>query len=381
MADSPASLRIGVVAGEVSGDRLGASMIEALRARVTELDVFGMAGPEMIRAGCRPIAHIEELSVMGLAEVVRSYPRLVALRARLARQFIDARPDVMVGIDVPDFNLGLERRVRAAGIATVHWVCPQVWAWRPGRTRGIAHSVDHLLALFPFEAPFFADHGIHTSFVGHPLADKLPLEPDRQGARTALGCEARGQICAIMPGSRDQELRRHLQPFSAAARLMHADHEALRFVVCVAHERHRAEAAAAFESLPATIVVGLSHQALTAADVALLTSGTVSLEALLCATPMVVAYRMAPLSYHIIRRMVRIPRIGLPNILSEQALVPEVIQDAMTPRRLADETLGWLRDGTRHVEFVGISRRLHREMRRGAAARAAEAVLETAGAS
>lgn len=371
-------MTIGIVAGESSGDRLGAALIGALRVVRPEVRVVGMAGPRMLAAGCAPLAHIDELSVMGLVEVLRSYPRLLQLRRRLGDALLAAGIDAVVGIDVPDFNLGLERRLKRAGVATVHWVCPQAWAWRPGRAGSLAPVVDRLLALFPFEPAFFAERGVQTEFVGHPLADELPLEPPRAASRAALGIPGEATVLALMPGSRSQELARLLEPFLAAARLLRQRRPRLHLVLCTAREDHAARARAALDGVPCTVVWARSHEVLAAADVALLASGTVSLESLLCGTPMVVGYRLAPLSYHIIRRMVSIPRIALPNILAGREVVPELLQADMTPAALAAAVEGWLDDTPRRERFVQLSRELHHELRRDAAARAAAAVLQLA---
>lgn len=372
-------LKLAVIAGEISGDRLGASLIEALRARRPAVSVSGMAGSAMLAAGCEPLAHIDELSVMGLVEVARSYPRLYALRRRLVAHFLADPPDVIVGIDVPDFNLGLERRLKRAGIRTVQFVCPQAWAWRPGRATALAEAVDLLLALFPFEAEFFTQHGVRTEFVGHPLADVLPLDVDRGAARLALGVPTAGPVIALMPGSRTQELARLLEPFVSAARLLAARQPAARFLLCTARTEHAEWASRVCVGLPIDVVCGLSQQVLSAADVAIVASGTVTLEALLCRTPMVVGYRLAPLSYHIIRHMVRIPRIALPNILTGRDLVPELIQAALSAQALADAALAWLNDADRRRDFFATSQAVHATLRRDAAGRAADAILELVG--
>ena len=373
-----APLTIGIVAGEASGDRLGAALTKALRAARPDVRVVGMAGPRMLAAGCEALANVDELSVMGLVEVLRSYPRLLRLRRRLGDALLARHAQVVIGIDVPDFNLGLERRLKRAGVATVHWVCPQAWAWRPGRAARLAEAVDRLLALFPFEPAFFAARGVATDFVGHPLADELPLEPDRARSRAALGLPREARVVALMPGSRTQELERLLAPFLAAGRTLKSRHPGLRLVLCTAREDHARRARAAAAGLDCEVVSGRSHEVLSAADVALLASGTVSLEALLCGTPMVVGYRLAPLSYHIIRRMVSIPRIALPNILARRELVPELIQDALTPAALVDAAEVWLADTARRSAYLQVSRELHRELRRDAAVRAAEVVLDLA---
>ncbi|MGE3845448.1 MAG: lipid-A-disaccharide synthase [Gammaproteobacteria bacterium] len=371
--------RIALVAGEPSGDRLGAALIEALRVQRPDATFLGMAGPHMLAAGCEPLAHIDELSVMGLVEVLRAYPRLHALRARLARDLAAARPDVFVGIDVPDFNLGLATRLKASGIRTVHYVCPQVWAWRQGRARAIGASVDRLLALLPFEPAFFARHGVDCRFVGHPLADALPMVADREAARAALGLRGQNPMLALLPGSRGQEIERLAALFAAGAADLARRRSALTVVACAAHAgqvpRLERALAAGAPGLAIRVVHGRAQAVLTAADVALVASGTATLEALLCRAPMVVGYRLAPLTYHIIRRMVTIPRIALPNILAEDALVPELIQDELTPRRIGEALAAWLDDAPRREAYTARASEIHASLRCDAATRAAAAVL------
>lgn len=370
------ALTIGIVAGEASGDRLGGALIEALRARAPDTTFIGMAGPRMIAAGCEELAHVDELSVMGLVEVLRSYPRLRRLRERLVQTFIARRPDVVVGIDVPDFNLGLERRVRDAGIPTVHYVCPQAWAWRAGRAATLSRSCDRLLALLPFEPAFFRERGTATEFVGHPLADTLPLSPDRAAARAALALPADGPLVALLPGSRGQEIRRLGRDFVAAADLVRRHRPEAQAALCFASERNRELFARVCGAVDWPQFVGCSQTLLTASDVAITASGTATLEAFLCATPGVVGYRLAPLSYHIIRRMVTIEHIALPNILTGRKIMPELIQDRMTADGLAEAALAWLDDPERCADYRASSREWHTRMRRDAAARAADCVLE-----
>lgn len=370
---------IAIVAGEASGDSLGGALIHALRERAPDARFIGMAGPAMLEAGCESLAHIDQLSVMGLTEVLRAYPRLRRLRNALTASLLAARPDVFVGIDVPDFNLGLERRMKRAGIASVHYVCPQAWAWRPGRARHLGSAVDRLLALLPFEEAFFAGHGVACRFVGHPLADALPLEPERAAARAALGIAAGPPLVALLPGSRRQEIERLAPVFAAGAAALQAARGELAVVACAAHSGQlpglQAAVAAAAPGLAVRYFHGRAREVLTAADVALVASGTATLEALLCRAPMVVGYRLAPLSYHIIRRMISIQRIALPNILAGEDLVPELIQDALTPPAIRDALAGWLDDESRRTHYHLRARQLHETLRVGAAARAADAVL------
>ena len=376
---SKRQVRIGIVAGETSGDRLGGAFIRAMRNEISNVRFEGMAGPEMIAAGCDAIARIDQLSVMGLVEVLRQYPALLRVRSRLIQHFLERPPDVFVGIDVPDFNLGIERRLKRYGIRTVHYVCPQVWAWRTARAKSISAAADLLLAVFPFEPDFFDRYGGAATFVGHPLADLLPLEPDISAARRSLGLPSDGLLIAIMPGSRKQEIDRLLRPFIEAASLIYHAKPQARFILCVARETHMDQARRyvneCASEFPCTVVFGLAQEVLSAANAAIVASGTASLEALLCKTPMVVAYRLAPLSYHIIKHMVKIPRIAMPNILSGRELVPELIQEAVTPRAICRELLEWLNVEEKRTAFLDISRALHQDLKCGAAQNAARAVI------
>lgn len=370
--------RVGIVAGEASGDRLGASFIRAMRSEIPSVRFEGVAGPEMVAAGCRPIAHIDQLSVMGLVEIISRYPELRRLRNNLTKHFISNPPDVFVGIDVPDFNFGIEKRLKRHGVPTVHFVCPQAWAWRPGRARSIGTMVDLLLAVFPFEPMFFSRYGADAKFVGHPLADVLPLSPDAGAARENLGLPGDGLVVAILPGSRRQEIDRLLEPFVGAADMFYQSHRQARFVLCVARQSQiegvQRYVAENFGHLPCEIVHGAAHQVLSAADIAIVASGTASLEALLCRTPMVVCYRMAFPTYHIISRMVTIPHIAIPNILAGRELVPELIQNEVTPEAICQQMHFWLEDSERRSGFLDVSVSLHKELRRDAAKNAARAV-------
>ena len=367
-----------LIAGEASGDLLGANLIDALRARHPTVEFIGMTGPLMRAAGCQSLADIEELSVMGLAEVVRHYPRLRALRARLIQTLAAARPDVIVGIDVPDFSLAIERHLKQAGALAVHYVCPQVWAWRAGRLPGIARAVDLVLTLFPFEAPFLVKHGIAAAFVGHPLADRIPRSPDRLACRRALGLAADGPLVALMPGSRRQELGRHVDLFLGAARQLFIEHPSVRFVAgaisptaaALLRERHANLA----PQLPLQVVERRASETLQAADVALLVSGTVTLEAALSGTPSVVAYRLAPLSYWWLRRLVKVPHIALPNILLERCLFPEFIQADANPETLAAALWGWLSNPEAVAECRILCGGLHAALRQDAGLAAALAI-------
>jgi len=375
-------MRIALVAGEASGDRLGAGLVRALRERVPDARFLGVGGPLMAAEGVELLAPAETLSVMGLAEVLAHLPRLWRLRARLRRALLAARPDVLVGIDSPDFNLGLERALRRAGVPTVHYVSPSVWAWREGRVRTVARAADRVLTLFDFEEAFYRRHGVAATFVGHPLADLLPETPDREAARAALGLKGGGPVVAVLPGSRRGEVARLGPVFAGAVAWLAARRPALRFVAPMAGEAVEApwRAALAREApqVPVTTVRGRAHEALAAADVALVASGTATLEALLLKRPMVVAYRLSPLTYAVARRLVRIGRYALPNLLAGADLVPELIQDAATPERLGAEVLGWLGAPERRRRLEAAFGAIHRRLRRDADRRAAEAVLEVA---
>lgn len=373
--------RIGIVAGEPSGDRLGAGLIEELRRRHPGIEVEGIGGPLLQAAGCRNLFPMERLSVMGLVEVLGRYAELRRIRAQLARHFLRRPPDVFIGIDAPDFNLGLERRLRGKGIRTVHYVSPSVWAWRGWRLRGIARSVDLMLVLFPFEERIYREAGIPVACVGHPLADRIPAVPDPMAARARLGLDPAASIIAIMPGSRRGELERLLAPFLLAAAEIRRRRPGVMLVSSPLDEAsadlcRRVQGRAGLGDLPVAFFPGRSHDVLEACDVALLASGTVTLEAMLFKRPMVVAYRMNPLTFAILRAMVKVRFVALPNLLGGEALVPEYLQGDCTPVRLAEGALRWLEDDAAAGRLRSRFTEIHMQLRRGASARAAEAVGE-----
>lgn len=376
-------LRIGVVAGEASGDQLGAGLIRAIAQSRPDAVFEGVAGPLMARAGCRVIVPAEKLAVMGIVEVLRHYRELRAIRADLARHFLAARPDVFIGIDAPDFNLGLELRLRRAGIATVHYVSPSVWAWRRSRVRKIARAVDLMLTLFPFEADFYRRSGVGVCFVGHPLADTLPLQPDRGAARQALALPDQPTVIALLPGSRLSEVAQLAPLFIAAAARCLEKHPGLRFVVPLVNGAVRARfeqaLVASGRELPVTLIDGRAHEVMAAADLVLVASGTATLEAMLLKRPMVVAYRVAPLTHFLLKRMVRIRRFALPNLLADRDLVPEFIQHDATPDNLAGALLDYLENPGRVDALSAAFAHLHLALRQGASERAAAAILALAG--
>jgi lipid-A-disaccharide synthase len=373
---------IAVVAGEASGDNLGAALITALRARSPDARIIGVAGPRMRAAGCEALADAEELAVMGLTEVLRHLPRLLKLRRGLITRFTAARPDVFVGIDAPEFNLGLAARLKAQGIRTVQYVSPQVWAWRQGRVRGIGEACDRILCLLPFEPPFYERHGIAARFVGHPLADQFPMEPDRGAARAGLGLPAGETVVAVLPGSRMGEVSRLAAPFAGAAAWLAARRPGLRFVAPMVNAAVRARFEAAWAQaapgVPVQIVDGRSRDVLAAADVVLVASGTATLETLLSKRPMVVAYRLGAVTAFLLQRLglVKVQHFSQPNLLAGREVVPEFFQDAATPEALGAAVLDWLDSPERVAPLQATFADVHAQLRRGGADLAAEAVFE-----
>ena len=376
---------IGIVANEVSGDLLGAAVLKELRLRIPAARFVGVAGPRMQAAGCETLVDMERLSVMGLTEVVRHLPELLRIRRDLARRFLTDRPDVFIGVDAPDFNLGLEWRLRSAGIRTVHLVSPTVWAWRAGRVKGIRRAVDLMLCIFPFEEEFLLRHGVPARYVGHPLADEIPLAVDRVAARLALGLPAEGQVVAILPGSRAGEVESLASPFLQAARRCHQLRPGLRFATPLVNARLRRtfEAALARDApgLPIHLVDGRSREVLAASNVVLTASGTATLEGLLHKRPMVVGYRVHPLTYHLVRwlRLIKVPHVAMANLLVGRALAPELIQGRCRPELLAAAVLAFLDDPARVAQIEAEYTRVHEGMRHQAARQAASAVIDLMG--
>jgi lipid-A-disaccharide synthase len=375
-----------MVAGEDSGDLLAAELIDALRARYPAARFLGVGGPRMRAAGFEAWHDVAELSVMGLAEVLRHLPRLLRLRATLARRLLELKPDAFIGIDAPDFNLGLERQLKRAGLRTLHYVSPSIWAWREQRAEKIGRAADCVLCLFPMEPPLYARHGVDARFVGHPLADRFPLVPDREAARRELGLAADRPVLAVLPGSRLSETHRLGGIFLKAALRVAARIPDLQIVVPAANPRCRAALAKLLpQDSEIMLVDGQAHRAMAAADVVLLASGTAALEAMLAKRPMVVGYRIAPLTYALVRGfgMLKTRVYALPNILAGRMLVPELMQRDCTPAKLADAVIGWfgdaaLRDALGH-EFERMHLALHAGG--GAAAAAARAIEQTLAAS
>jgi lipid-A-disaccharide synthase len=377
------TLRVAIVAGETSGDALGAALIGALRERAAAIEFIGVAGPAMRAAGCVPLADAHELAVMGLIEPLQHLPRLLRLRSMLIERIGAWKPDVFIGVDAPAFNLGLAGRFKALGIRTVQYVSPQVWAWRPGRVRRIARCCDLVLCLLPFEPEFYRSHAVRAEFVGHPLADQIPLLPDRTAARAALGLDARLTVLALLPGSRLGEMQRLAGPFIDAASEMSRRRPGLVLLAPMANAAVRAEferalaRSGAGAQLNLHILDGQARSALTAADATLVTSGTATLEALLCRCPMVVAYRVGALTALLLRtlRLVRLPYISLPNLLAGAALVPEFLQQAVTSDNLAGALERALDDDAYRDYLQREFLQVHQSLRAGGAVSAAQAVL------
>lgn len=371
-------IRVALVAGEASGDILGSGLMQAIKQRYPDAEFIGVGGARMEAEGLKSYFPMERLAVMGLVEVLGRLFELLGRRRQLARDLIAAQPDVFIGIDAPDFNLGLELKLRRAGIKTVHYVSPSVWAWRQKRVLKIREACDLMLTLFPFEAQFYDEHQVPVRFVGHPLADAIPQQADRAAAREALDLPQDEPVVALMPGSRGGEVARLGELFLEAAIRLRALRPGVRFLLpCATPERReQLEQMLAGRDLPLTLLNGRSHEALAACDAVLIASGTATLEALLYKRPMVVAYRVAPLTYRILKRLVKSPYISLPNLLAERLLVPELIQDAATPEALA-QTVAPLIDGGQ-VQTEGFDV-IHRALRRDASLSAADAVLKLAG--
>ena len=375
--------RFALVAGEASGDLLGAGLIEGLRERFPDAEFAGIGGDAMRAAGMDTWHDAGELAVMGLSEVLAHLPRLLRLRRGLRRRILDWKPDAFIGIDAPDFNLGLERRLKARGVCTVHYVSPSVWAWRQGRAAKIGRSADRVLCLFPMEPAIYARHGVDARFVGHPMADAMPLNPDRRGARQQLGVDQVAPVLAVLPGSRLGEIERLGPAFLQAAALVAERVPGLQVLVPAANAACRE----ALEKLlpahgasasPVHLLDGQARAAMVASDVVLLASGTATLEAMLAKRPMVVGYRISPTTHAIVKGlgMLKVDRYALPNVLAGETIAPELMQDDCTPLKLADAVLAWFAQPELVKALEPRYRDLHLSLRRDASREAATAVAE-----
>ncbi|KRT54448.1 lipid-A-disaccharide synthase [endosymbiont of Ridgeia piscesae] len=373
-------IRIGIVANEVSGDILAASLIEALQAKRPGLRFEGVTGPQMEAAGCQPLDRIEP--VMGLVEVLKHLPALLAMRRRLYNHFRADPPDLFIGVDAPDFNLPLARRLKQNGIRTAHFVSPTVWAWRQGRVKKLHSAVDLMLCLFPFESEFLRANRVRAEYVGHPLADQIPLEPaDAQQLRRELGLDPQRPVIALLPGSRMSELKMLSAAFLQTASWCHQQRPELQFVAPMVNQRIReafSVAVAEFApGLPLTLLDGRPREAIGAADLVLTASGTATLETLLLKRPMVVAYRLAALTYWLVTRLnlVKIPYMAMANLLAEEELAPEFLQQQVEPEAMGSALLALLDDPQRRAEIATRYAEIHKNLRRNAADRAADAIL------
>ena len=378
-------MRVGVVAGEASGDTLGAGLIAAIKEQVPETEFVGIAGPGMIAAGCEPWYHAEELSVMGLAEVLLHLPRLLRLRRKLLRRLRAARLDVFVGIDSPDFNLPVEAALKRAGIPTVQYVSPQVWAWRQSRVAGVRRAADLVLCLLPFETGFYEAHGVNARFVGHPLADEVPSETKKSDARASLGLPVSGPCLAILPGSRTAEVSRLARPFLETAKWLSTGRPDLRVIVGLANETTRTVFSEQSQDVgldpPPRLFTGRAREVMGAADAVLTASGTASLEVLLTKRPMVVAYIISGITHRLLRLLGlnRLDYFSLPNLLAGRQIVPEYLQRDVRPEILGPALEAYLDGADRQGGDRGwydVFGTIHQQLRRGASAGAASAVLE-----
>ncbi len=372
-------MRLALVAGEASGDLLAGLWLGGLRQRWPALVTQGIGGPRMAAQGFDAWWPHDKLAVRGYVEVLRHYREIAAIRRALGDRLLAERPDAFIGVDAPDFNLGLEARLKAAGIKTVHFVCPSIWAWRGGRAAKLAASADHVLCLFPFEPELLARHGVAATYVGHPLADAIPLVPPRDTARGALGLSDDARVVALLPGSRRSEIEAIAPSFLATAALLARQQPDLRFVLPVAPGLRGLIEPLLTRHAPGVqiqMLEGRSHDALAACDVTLIASGTATLEAALFKRPMVIAYRMNALSWQLMKRMAYQPWVGLPNILCRKFVVPERLQGDATPERLAADVVAWLDDPARAEALVARFDALHHQLRRDTARTATDALAQ-----
>ncbi len=377
-------MNITLAAGEASGDQLGASLAEALNARYSSLALSGVIGPEMDAAGVRGLANIDQLNVMGLTEVVRHLPRLIQLRRQLRSDILDSNQQLFVGIDAPDFNLGLARQLKRQGLATAQWVAPSVWAWRRYRVRKIARSLDLLLTLFPFEDTVFSGTGLDVRYTGHPLADAIPMQIDRAAARAKLGLNNGATIIALLPGSRAGELGRHARLIADTATQLRKIESGMELTLLLANPGHVAvmeqTLKRSLDQLGVHVLINQTRTGLMAADCAVAASGTVTLEALLCKTPMTIFYQLNRSTYWLAQRLVKSRWIGLPNVLADDNLVPERLQLDANPRQLCDDVLSWIDQPRNRSHFQQRAEQIHQQLACSAAERTVEILVEKFGA-
>jgi lipid-A-disaccharide synthase len=373
-------LRIGIVAGEASGDLLGAGLIAALKKKYPNSQFEGIAGPAMIAQGAKSLFPMDRLSVMGIIEVLSRYRELLGIRRQLSKHFRRNPPDVFIGVDAPDFNLGLELQLRNAGIKTVHYVSPSVWAWRQRRVKKIAHSTDLMLTLFPFEARFYQEHHVPVNFVGHPLADEIPLETDKSRARQSLSLDPEKKILALLPGSRSNELHYLSETFIKTVFWLRQYMPDLEVLVPLANQNRRQQfekALSRFDNVPSIKVIdGRSREIMAAADVVLLASGTAALEAMLLKRPMVVAYKLSPITYWIAKQLVKVENVSLPNLLAGELLVPEFIQHDATPDNLGKAILDFFEKPEKERKIHERFNEIHQDLRQNTDLKVVDAISE-----
>ncbi|MDD5328392.1 MAG: lipid-A-disaccharide synthase [Sulfuricella sp.] len=373
-------MKVGIVAGEASGDLLGAHLVDALSKRVPGIEFVGIGGPKMQAAGVHSLFSMEKLAVRGYVEVLRHYREIVGIRRKLLHYFTNNPPDVFIGVDAPDFNLELESGLKSRNIPTVHYVSPSIWAWRGERIGKIARAASHVLVLFPFEKRIYDAAGIPATYVGHPLADVLPEKPSRSAAREQLRLPSSTRVIALLPGSRQSELHYMARLFVQTARLIAAANPDVHFLVPLVsretrnmfeQELYRAEGG----DLPLTVLFGHAGVAMAAADVVLVASGTATLEAALLKCPMVITYKMSPLTWRVMKRKAYLPYVGLPNILEGRFIVPELLQDDATPENLAQAVLNLVADESARDKLAHVYSKLHHDLRQNTAEKAVDAIL------
>ena len=372
-------LRIGIVAGEASGDMLGGLLMQALKNKRSDIEFVGIAGPKMMREGAQSLFPIERLSVRGYLEVIKHAFGLMRIRQQLIKHFLNHRVDIFIGIDAPDFNFYIEKRLKKHGIKTIHYVSPSIWAWRKNRLNKIKLAVSHILTLFPFESALYQEAGVPVSYVGHPLADALPLQPDTTAARATLRLKPSDLVVAMLPGSRQSEVQQHAALFIQTAKKLHADYpNALFLVPFVTRESKQIFELALFheqEPLPIKILFGHAHDAMQASDVVIVASGTATLEAALLKKPMVITYRMPILSWWILKRMLLQPYVGLPNVLAGKFIVPELLQHDATPEKLAQAAIKLISDTLAIEEMKAEFNKIHISLKQNNAEKASNMIL------
>ncbi|MCI5764989.1 lipid-A-disaccharide synthase [Actinobacillus porcinus] len=376
---------IAIVAGEVSGDILGAGLIRELKAIYPDAKFIGIAGQQMLREGCESLVDMEEIAVMGLVEILKHLPRLLKIRHHIVHYFSQRKPDIFIGIDAPEFNLYVEDKLKAQGIKTIHYVSPSVWAWRQNRIHKIARATDMVLAFLPFEKAFYDKFNVPCRFIGHTMADVIPLHPDRSAACQALHLDEDQRYVAILVGSRGAEVEMLTEPFIKTALILKAKYPDLKFLVPLINQKRRsqfeqirAQIAPHFPADTLILLDGNARQAMTVAEATLLASGTAALECMLCKSPMVVGYKMKPLTYWLAKRLVKTPYVSLPNLLANEMLVPEMLQDDCTPEKLAEKLALYLGESAVENRRVLIDRftALHELVRKNADKQAAQAVVD-----